>query len=86
MISCIPGFAPTEVKIDGVVHEYDRVEGMREDIVMLLLNLKKVVFKLKDSTREVMRIDKVGPCQITAGDIDRSHNVEIIDVMLCWRR
>lgn len=79
MISCIPGFAPTEVKIDGVVHEYDRVEGMREDIVMLLLNLKKVVFKLKDSTREVMRIDKVGPCQITAGDIDRSHNVEIID-------
>ena len=73
------GFAPTEVKIDGVVHEYDRVEGMREDIVMLLLNLKKVVFKLKDSTREVMRIDKVGPCQITAGDIDRSHNVEIID-------
>ena len=84
MISCIPGYAVTEVKIDGVVHEYDRIEGMREDIVMLLLNLKKIVFKLNDSEREMVTIKKTGPCQVTANDVECSHNVSIInsDVVL----
>lgn len=79
MMSSIPGFAATEVKIDGVVHEYDRVLGMREDVIWLLLNLKKVVFKIHDADKATVHIKKSGPCVLTAGDIETPHNVEILN-------
>lgn len=79
MMSSIPGYAPTEVKIDGVVHEYDRVEGMREDVVWLLLNLKGVVFKVRDGDSIVARVKKEGPGVVTAGDIETPHNAEVVN-------
>lgn len=79
MISSLPGYAATEVKIEGVLHEYDRVEGMREDVVWLLLKLKNVVFKIIDGDSAVVKISKEGPCTVTAGDIEVPHNVEIIN-------
>lgn len=79
MMSSIPGFAATEVKIDGIMHEYDRVEGMREEVVWLMLNLKNVIFKLNDSNREVLRVKKEGPGTVVAGDIQLTHNVEVIN-------
>ncbi len=79
MMSSIPGFAATEVKITGVMHECDRVEGMREDVVWLILNLKNVIFKLNDSNRETVRLVKEGPCTVTAGDIQLTHNLEVMN-------
>ncbi|MDM5148098.1 DNA-directed RNA polymerase subunit alpha [Candidatus Persebacteraceae bacterium Df01] len=79
MMSSIPGFAATEVKINGIMHEYDRVEGMREDVVWLILNLKNVIFKLNDSDREVVKLVKKGPCTVVAGDIQLSQHVEIVN-------
>ena len=79
MMSSIPGFAATEAKIDGVMHECDRVDGMREEVVWLILNLKNVIFKLNDSAREVVRVRKEGPCAVTAGDIELTHNVEVMN-------
>lgn len=79
MMSSIPGFAATEVKIGGIMHECDRVDGMREEVVWLILNLKSVIFKLNDSNREVVRVRKEGPCSVVAGDIQLTHNVEVIN-------
>ena len=79
MMSSIPGFAATEVKINGIMHECDRVEGMREEVIWLLLNLKSVIFKLNDSDREVVRVKKEGPCTVTAGDIQLTHNMEVLN-------
>lgn len=80
MMSSIPGCAATKVKIDGVVHEYESVDGMREDVIWLLLNLKKVVFKIVDESDTAMvRVSKSGACTVTAGDIETPHNVEVIN-------
>ena len=79
MMSSIPGAAATEVKIEGVVHEYDRVEGMREDVVLLLLNLKNVVFQMRDTKHAVVTIKKSEAGTVTAGDIKVPHNVEILN-------
>lgn len=79
MLSSIPGYAATEVKIDGVIHEFDRIEGMREDVVRLILNLKGVVFNLTSGESEVVKIDRQGPCTVVAKDIELPHNVAIIN-------
>lgn len=79
MMSSIPGFAATEVKISGIMHECDRVDGMREEVVWLILNLKNVIFKLNDSAREIVRVRKEGPCSVVAGDIELTHNVEVMN-------
>ena len=80
MMSSIRGAAATEVKIEGVLHEYDRVEGMREDVIWLLLNLKKVAFKIIDGSDSiVVKVNKEGPCTVTAGDIQLPHNMDIIN-------
>jgi len=78
-MSSIPGAAATEVKIEGVVHEYDRIEGMREDVICLLLNLKNIVFKMEDAQRAVVTIKKSGACTVSAGDIKTPHNVEVLN-------
>ncbi|MGI9337069.1 MAG: DNA-directed RNA polymerase subunit alpha [Gammaproteobacteria bacterium] len=79
MMSCIPGYAATEVKIEGIVHEYDRVPGMREDIVSMLLNLKNVVFKLEGSASETAKLTKEGPCTVTAADIIGTQNLSVVN-------
>ncbi|NDU86525.1 MAG: DNA-directed RNA polymerase subunit alpha [Ferrovum sp.] len=79
LLSSMPGFAPVEVKIANVVHEYSTVEGVQEDVVDLLLNLKGIVLKLHGHDDAVLTLSKEGPCVVTAADIDPQHNVDIIN-------
>jgi DNA-directed RNA polymerase subunit alpha len=79
LLSSMPGYAPTEVKIAGVVHEYSTLEGVQEDVVDILLNLKGVVLKLHNRNEIVLKLKKNGPGPVTAGDIEGSHDVEIIN-------
>ena len=79
MLSSIPGYAITAVEIDGVVHEYSAVEGIQEDILLILLNLKEVAVASEGSLRDepVLQIKKKGIGPVTAGDIQCPAGVEI---------
>ena len=79
LLSSMVGYAPTEVQIAGVVHEYSTLDGVREDVVDLLLNLKGVVFKLhnRDEVFVTLRKDQPGP--VTAAEIDLPHDVEVVN-------
>ena len=79
LLSSMPGYAPTEVSITGVVHEYSTIEGVQEDVVDLLLNLKGVVIKLHNRDHAVLTLKKEGAGPVTAADIDTSHEVEIVN-------
>ncbi|WP_018605538.1 DNA-directed RNA polymerase subunit alpha [Uliginosibacterium gangwonense] len=79
LLSSLPGYAPTEVSIDGVLHEYSTLEGVREDVVDILLNLKGVVLKLHNRREAVLRLSKTGEGVVKAGDIEVTHDVEIIN-------
>ena len=79
LLSSMTGYAPTEVTIAGVVHEYSILDGVQEDVVDLLLNLKGVVFKLHNRDSLTLTLTKTGPGVVTAADIDPSHDVEIIN-------
>jgi DNA-directed RNA polymerase subunit alpha len=73
------GYAPTEVTIAGVVHEYSTIDGVQEDVVNLLLNLKGVVFKLHNRDEVTVSLRKDGEGVVTAADIELPHDVEIIN-------
>jgi len=79
LLSSMTGYAPTEVQISGVVHEYATLPGVREDVVDILLNLKGVVFKLYNREEVTLTLRKQGPGVVTAADIDLSHDVEVIN-------
>jgi len=79
LLSSMPGFAPTEVQIAGVLHEYSTIEGVQEDVVDILLNLKGVVFKLHSGNEATLRINKRGEGPVRASDIELSHDVEVIN-------
>lgn len=79
LLSSMPGYAPTEVKISGVVHEYSALEGVQEDVVDLLLNLKGIVLKMHNTTEAVLTLKKLGMGVVTANDIETNHDVEIIN-------
>lgn len=79
LLSSLPGCAPTEVSIEGVLHEYSTLDGVREDIVDVLLNLKGIVLKLHSRGETVLRLSKSGDGLVTAADIDAGHDVEIIN-------
>lgn len=79
MLSSIPGFAVTEVEIEGVSHEYDRLEGMREDVFLLLMNVKNIVFQIQDGDFCEVTLKKEGAGNVTAGDIAVPHNVKVIN-------
>ena len=79
LLSSMPGFAPTEVQISGVVHEYSALDGVEEDVVDILLNLKGIVLKLHNATEAVLILKKNGEGVATAGDIEVGHDVEIIN-------
>ncbi len=79
LLSSMPGFAPTEVQINGVVHEYSALDGVQEDVVDILLNLKGIVLKLHNQTEAVLILKKKGEGVATAGDIEVGHDVEIIN-------
>ena len=79
LLSSMPGAAPTEVSIEGVLHEYSTIEGVREDVVDILLNLKGVVLKLHGRNETTLSLSKSGEGLVTAADIQTSHDVEIIN-------
>ena len=79
LLSSMPGYAPTEVKISGVLHEYSTLDGVQEDVVDILLNLKGVVLKLHNREDALLSLRKEGEGVVTAGDIEVSHDVEIIN-------
>jgi DNA-directed RNA polymerase subunit alpha len=79
LLSSMPGYAITQVQIDGVVHEYSSIEGVQEDVVDILLNLKGIALKLHNNTEATLKLSKSGEGAVTAGDIETSHDVEIIN-------
>jgi len=79
LLSSMVGYAPTEVSIAGVVHEYSTLDGVQEDVVNLLLNLKGIVFKLQSRDEVTLSLRKEGPGIVTAKDIELPHDVEIIN-------
>jgi DNA-directed RNA polymerase subunit alpha len=79
LLSSIPGFAITEVEIDGVLHEYTTVEGLQEDVIEVLLNLKDVAIRMHNVDQTTLTLVKQGPGVVTAADIKVDHNVEIVN-------
>lgn len=79
LLSSLPGFAPTEVKIDGVLHEYSTLDGVQEDVVDILLNLKGLVLRLHNRDEITLTLSKEGEGAVTAADIEASHDVDIIN-------
>jgi DNA-directed RNA polymerase subunit alpha len=79
LLSSMVGYAVTEVTIAGVVHEYSSIDGVQEDVVNILLNLKGVVFKLHNRDEVTLSLRKDGEGPITAADIQTPHDVEIIN-------
>lgn len=79
LLSSMPGYAATEVNIEGVLHEYSTIDGVQEDVVDILLNLKGVVFKLHNREEATLHLAKDGEGIVRAGDIAVSHDVEIVN-------
>ncbi len=79
LLSSMTGYAPTEVQISGVLHEYSSLDGVQEDVVDILLNLKGIVLKLHNRDEAFLTLKKEGEGMVTAGDIETSHDVEIIN-------
>ena len=79
LLSSLPGFAPTEVKIDGVLHEYSTLDGVQEDVVDILLNLKGMVLRLHNRDEITLTLSKEGEGAVTAADIEASHDGDIIN-------
>ena len=79
LLSSIPGYAITEVKIDGVVHEYSTLDGVQEDVVDILLNLKGVALKLHNKSETILTLNKTAEGPVTAADFETNHDAEIIN-------
>lgn len=79
LLSSMPGSAVTEVKIEGVLHEYSALDGVQEDVIEILLNLKGLAIRLHDAEHAVIKLHKTEPGPVTAADIDLPHNVEIVN-------
>lgn len=79
LLSSMPGAAITEVEIEGVLHEYTSIEGVQEDVVDILLNLKTVAIKMHSRDSAELRLNKRGPGPVTAGDIQVDHDIEIVN-------
>jgi len=79
LLSSMPGSAIEEVEIDGVVHEYSTIEGVGEDVIEILLNLKGLAVVLNERDEAILSISKNGPGVVTAADIQEDHDVDIIN-------
>jgi len=79
LLSSIPGAAITEVQIDGVVHEYSAIEGVQEDVLDILLNIKNIAIRMHARDEATLRLEKSGKGPVTAGDIKLDHDVEIVN-------
>lgn len=79
LLSSIPGSAVTEVEIKGVKHEYDTLDGVREDVVDILLNLKGLAIRMHERVKAELRLQKKGPGDVLASDIELGHDIEIVN-------
>ena len=79
LLSSLPGYAATSVKIAGVQHEFSTIPGVTEDVTEIVLNVKRMILKLHSQGVKTVYIDAVGPCEVTAGDIKADAEVEILN-------
>ncbi|MGA0343089.1 MAG: DNA-directed RNA polymerase subunit alpha [Arenicellales bacterium] len=79
LLSSMRGAAVTEVRIDGISHEYSAVPGAQEDVIAILLNLKSLAVRMHNRDEAVLRVSKKGPGTVTAGDIQLDHDVEVVN-------
>ncbi len=77
LLSSMPGFAVVEAEIDDVLHEYTALEGVQEDVVDILLNLKQLAVRLHGKDEALLKLSKKGPGVVTAADVEADHTVEI---------
>jgi len=79
LLSSLSGFAITSVKIEGILHEFSTIKGVKEDVTEIVLNLKSVILKIHGDGPKTIYIEANGPCDITAGDIKTDSEVEILN-------
>ena len=79
LLSSLPGFAATSVKIAGVQHEFSTIPGVTEDVTEIVLNVKRLLVKLHSQGVKTVHIDAAGPCEVTAADIKADGEVEILN-------
>ena len=79
LLSSMPGCAITGMDIEGVLHEYSAIEGVQEDVMEIMLNLKGVALQMHNRDEAILKVSKKGPGPVTAGDIQLDHDVEIIN-------
>src|SRR5690606_723910 len=79
LLSSMPGAAVTEVEIEGVLHEYTTLEGVQEDVIDVLLNLKQLAIRMHTRDEATLKLSKKGPGVVTAADIQLDHDIEIIN-------
>ena len=79
LLSSLEGCAVTSLKIDGVLHEFSTIPGVKEDVTEIVLNMKSLVAKLVDVAPKVVTIDAEGPCEVTAASIKADSEVEILN-------
>ena len=79
LLSSLPGVAVTNIKIDGVLHEISTIDGVKEDVTEIVLNIKGITAKLHSVSVKNTAIDVTGPCTVTAGDIKQDADIEILN-------
>ena len=79
MLSSLPGYAVTNIKIDGVLHEFSTIPGVKEDVTEIVLNVKSIIAKLHCNSQKTVIIDVVGAQEVTAGDIKVDSDIEILN-------
>jgi len=79
LLSSLQGAAITAIKIDGVVHEFSTIPGIKEDVTDIILNLKQVIVFMDIAERKKLTLNAVGPCVVTAGMIEVGHDVSILN-------
>ena len=79
MLSSLPGYAVTNIKIDGVLHEFSTIPGVKEDVTEIVLNVKGIIAKLHCNTPKTVIIDVTGEQEVTAGDIKQDSDIEILN-------
>ena len=79
LLSSMPGAAIVEAEIEGVLHEYTSIEGVQEDVVDILLNLKDVAILMHSREEAELSLSKKGPGPVTAGDIECDHDIEVVN-------
>jgi len=79
LLSSVPGCAIVDIKIEGVLHEYTTIDGVQEDVIDIMLNLKGVGITMHNRDEAHLTLSKKGPGVVTAGDIQLDHDIEIVD-------